>query len=76
MVLAIQLIVDGYVQLKDRVTLERMREHWHKMLQECRVSAANGFRVEVLDAALQNEINVLDEALSRLSLRSADEKRP
>jgi hypothetical protein len=75
MSLAIQLIVDGYVRLKDRVALERMHEHWRKMLQECRASAANGFRVEALDAALQNEINVLDEALSRLLLSSTDKKQ-
>jgi hypothetical protein len=64
---AIELIVGNYVRLKDRAALERMREHRSKLLQENRLRAAEGFRVETLQAALEDDVSVLDEALSRLS---------
>ncbi len=62
---AIEQIVDGYVRLKDRVALERMREHRSRLLQEYRMRSGQGFRSEVLEAALQDDMSVLDEALSR-----------
>ena len=68
---AIELIVSNYVRLKDRVTLERMREHRSKLLQENRLRAAEGFRVETLQAALEDDVSVLDDALSRLSTSGA-----
>ena len=64
---AIELIVSNYVRLKDRAALERMREHRSKLLQENRLRAAEGFRVETLQAALEDDVSMLDDALSRLS---------
>ena len=64
---AIEHIVGGYLRLKNRAALERMREHRSRLLQENRIRAAEGFRVESLERALEEEVNVLDEALSRLS---------
>ena len=64
---AIGLIVDGYVRLKDRVALERMREHRDKLLQNYRVHASQGFRVSSLETSLQEDITAINDALSRLS---------
>jgi hypothetical protein len=64
---AIESIVGGYVRLKDRVALERMREHRNRLLQDYRIYAAQGFKVEILERALQEDINALDDGLSRLS---------
>jgi hypothetical protein len=64
---AIEHIADGFVRLKDRVALERMREHRSRLLQEYRMHSGHGIRSEILEAALQDDMNVLDEALSRLS---------
>ena len=64
---AIEHIVGGYVRLKDQTALERMREHRNRLLQENRLRAAQRFRMESLETALQDDINVLDEALSRFS---------
>ena len=64
---AIEHIVSGYMRLKNRAALERMREHRGRLLQENRTRAAEGFRVESLERALEEEVSVLDEALSRLS---------
>lgn len=64
---AIEDIVGGYVRLKDRVSLERMREHRSRLLQESRFCAAQGFRVETLENALRDDLNALNEGLSRLS---------
>ena len=64
---AIKNIADHYVRLKDRVALERMREHRNKLLQNYRVHASQGFRVETLEKSLEGDLDALDEALSRLS---------
>jgi hypothetical protein len=64
---AIRNIADHYVRLRDRVALEHMREHRNKLLQLYRVHASQGFRVETLETSLQGDVDVLDEALSRLS---------
>ena len=64
---AIEHIVRSYIQLRDRVALERMREHRSRLLQESRLRAAQGFRAEILETALQEEVDTLDEALARLA---------
>ena len=64
---AIKVIVGHYVRLKDRDALERMREHRNRLLQNYRIHAAQGFRVETLEKSLQGDVDALDEALSRLS---------
>ncbi len=63
---AIAIIASHYVRLKDRVALERMRDHRNNLLQNYRVRAAQGFRVETLETSLQEDVNVLNDALSRL----------
>jgi hypothetical protein len=64
---AIEVIASHYIRLKDRVALERMRDHRNNLLQNYRIHAAQGFRVESLEMALQKDIAALDDALSRLS---------
>ena len=64
---AIQNITDGYVRLKDRVALERMREHRNRLLQNYRIHAAQGFRVPTLETSLEQDVSAIDEALARLS---------
>jgi hypothetical protein len=63
---AIEHIVGGYVRLKDRAALQQMRDQRNRLLQESRLRAAQGFKVECLDAALQDEVVALDEALAQL----------
>ena len=62
---AVKIIADNYVRLKDRVALERMREHRNKLLQDYRIQAGQGFIVQTLATSLQGDLDVLDEALSR-----------
>ena len=64
---AIEQIANGYVRLKNRTALEQMREHRNRLLQEYRMRPADWFRSEVLEAALRDDVQVLDDALSRLS---------
>ena len=64
---AIKNIASHYVRLKDRVALERMRDHRNNLLQNYRIHASQGFRVETLERSLQGDVDALDEALSRLS---------
>jgi len=63
---AIRIITGHYAQLKDRVALEQMREHRNKLLQNYRIGAAQGFRVETLETSLRDDMAVIDEALSRI----------
>jgi uncharacterized protein with HEPN domain len=63
---AIENIANNYVRLKDRIALERMREHRNKLLQDYRIYAAQGFRVRTLENSLQEDVNALNDALSRL----------
>jgi hypothetical protein len=63
---AIRNIASHYVRLKDRVALERMREHRNNLLQNYRIQAAQGFRVETLETSLQGDLDALDEALSQI----------
>jgi len=63
---AIEVIANGFVRVKDRAALERMREHRSRLLQEYRMRSAGPFRFEVLETSLQDDLAVLDAALSRL----------
>jgi len=64
---AIRMITGHYAQLKDRVALELMRDHRNKLLQNYRMGAAQGFRVQTLETSLRGDLDSIDEALSRLS---------
>jgi hypothetical protein len=67
---AIEHIASGYVRLKDRVALEQMREHRNKLLQEYRMRPADWLRSEALETALREDVQVLNDALSRLTSES------
>lgn len=64
---AIEKIANGFVRIKDRAALERMREHRGRLLQEYQMRSAGWFRLQVLETSLQEDLAVLDAALSRLS---------
>lgn len=64
---AIRIITGHYAQMKDRVALEKMREHRNKLLQNYRMGAAQGFKVPALESSLQGDMDAIDEALARIS---------
>ena len=63
---AVEQIASGFVRVKDRAALERMREHRSRLLQEYRMRPTRWFRSEVLETSLQDDLAVLEAALSRL----------
>ena len=63
---AIEIIANNFVRLKDRATLERMREHRNQLLQNYRLHTTQGFKVESLEKSLVEDLSVLNDALSRL----------
>jgi hypothetical protein len=65
---AIKNITDHYLGLKDRVALERMRDHRNTLLQNYRMYAAQGFKVQTLETSLNEDITAIDDALARLSI--------
>jgi hypothetical protein len=63
---AIENIVAGYVTLKNREALREMREHRQRLLHESRMHTGSWVSVESLSSVLQQDINVIDAALSGL----------
>ncbi len=63
---AIEHIVAGYSKLKNRKALEEIRDHRRRLLMENRMSAASsGFNLDRITTDLQEEINIVEAALSR-----------
>jgi hypothetical protein len=63
---AIENIVAGYVTLKNRQALMEIREHRQRLLHESRMHAGSWVSVENLSSVLQQDINIVDAALSGL----------
>ena len=63
---AIEQIVAGYIWLKNRVALEEMREHRKRLLTQHRALSASGLQLHSLTAVLQDEIGVVEAALTNL----------
>ena len=63
---AIENIVAGYVTLKNREALREMREHRQRLLHESRMHAGSWVSVDNLSSVLQQDISVIDAALSGL----------
>jgi hypothetical protein len=61
---AIENIVAGYVTLKNREALREMREHRQRLLHESRMHTGSWVSVESLSTVLQQDLNVIDAALS------------
>jgi hypothetical protein len=64
---AIEQIVSGYVSLKNREALREMREHRQRLLHESRMHTGSWVSVENLSSVLQQDLNVIDAALSGLA---------
>ena len=69
---AIETIVAGYVTLKNRQALEEIREHRRRLLHESRMHTGTWVSVKSLTSALQEEINIVDAALSGLQEDATD----
>jgi len=63
---AIENIVAGYVSLKNREALREMREHRQRLLHESRMHTGSWVSVESLTSVLQQDLTVIDAALSGL----------
>jgi len=65
MSLAMSLIVDGYVRLRDRDALEKLRAHRRDMLDAA--NSVTGLDNSRMRAALKDEIEMIDAGLVKLS---------
>jgi hypothetical protein len=63
---AIVHIVAGYVTLKNREALQEIRDHRQRLLHHSRMHSGSWVSVESLNSVLQEDINIVDAALSRL----------
>jgi hypothetical protein len=63
---AIENIVAGYVTLKNRQALEEIREHRQRLLHDARMRVGSWVSVKSLTSALQEEIDIVDAAISEL----------
>jgi hypothetical protein len=73
MTLAISLIVAGYVRLRDRDALDKLRAHRTEMLAAARSVAE--IDVSRMLATLKEEIELIDAGLSELNPRH-DQRTP
>lgn len=63
---AIEQIVAGYVTLKNREALQEIRDHRQRLLQNSRMHSGSWVSVAGLNSVLQEEISIVDAALSGL----------
>lgn len=63
---AIDLIVAGYVTLKNRRALEEIRDHRERLLHNTRMHSGSWISTESLTSALKEEISIVDAALKGL----------
>jgi hypothetical protein len=68
---AIENIVAGYVTLKNREALREIREHRQRLLHESRMHAGSWVSVSNLTSVLQQDIDIVDAALSELQEEAA-----
>jgi hypothetical protein len=63
---AVKLVVDGFVNLKDRVALEEMRQHRQRLRGELQQRAGGldvvGYSLKIIDADLQ----AIEDGFARL----------
>ena len=72
MPLAISLIVDGYVRLRNLEALETLRAHRVEMLESTRAVAE--LDITRMIATLDADIEIIDAGLSRLNAPREEEK--
>jgi hypothetical protein len=74
---AIEHIVAGYSTLKNRKALEEIRDHRRRLLNDYRMRNGSGMNFDWINAELQEEIGVVEEALSKLGdEKLGDEEHP
>jgi hypothetical protein len=62
---AIGHILDGYIALNDRDSLETLREHRQKLLSEALMRSNKTFSFERMIAELREEIALVEAALEK-----------
>ncbi len=68
---AIELIVAGYVTLKNRQALEEIRDHRQRLLHNSRMHSGTWVSTESLTSLLREEISIVDAALKGLQEEGA-----
>ena len=63
---AIEHIVAGYSTLKNRKALEEIRDHRRRLLNDYRMRSGSGMNFDWINAEIQEEIGVVEDALSKL----------
>ncbi len=69
---AIENIVAGYVTLKNRQALQEIRDHRQRLLHDSRMHTGTWVSVASLNSVLQEEISIVDAALSGLEGEASD----
>jgi hypothetical protein len=64
---ATKLIVEGYLSLKDRASLEEMREHRQRLRKQLKLQlGASAFDPAKTIALFEGDLEVIEAAISRL----------
>lgn len=63
---AVQLIVDGFVSLKDRAALEGMRDHREKLRNELLRRRGSVFDVSMTIKSVEDDLRAIENGFERL----------
>ena len=63
---AVQLIVDGFVSLNNRLALEEMRDHREKLRNELLLRRGSVFDVSGTIKSVEDDLKVIEDAFERL----------
>jgi hypothetical protein len=63
---SVKLIVDGYVSLKDRMALEEMRQHRHRLKGDLQQNVGGCFDVSGSLRLFDEDLRVIEEGFARL----------
>jgi hypothetical protein len=65
LVKAIEQIVAGFVSLKDRQALEKLKHHRRQLLDDVQTHDVPGFGPSVVSDILRGEVEIIEAALAR-----------
>ena len=63
---SVKLIVNAYVQLKDRQAIEELREHRQMLREKLQAIAGDGFDPSRSIRLIESDLHEIDEGLARL----------
>ena len=65
---AVRLIVESFVSLKDRVSLEEMRQHRQKLRKELQGRVGSAFDLSQTIRAIESDLIIIEDGVALIEL--------